>query len=293
MLYYKIEDLIIYLPDPQEANLLMTPEVMASRLSVLTDRQMTLFEEACREPLLLKPDEQEEGRNLNSCRYAFLVDVDNQEFPSPDSLSEEKEVMLPLPKRPYEPAIWRQQSVGRDYLISDGLNKYSVPFDLIGEQVQVRLTKNIVEVFFKGSRVTSHKRLESYCSQPVVKSEHMPDNHRRYLEYNADEFKEWAHGIGKSTEAVVKHFLTSGDAPEQGYKDCVSLRKLGSRYGKAKLEAACERMLAFSSAPSVRTIATILKNGKEPNKPTEADTSNKYGITRGAAYWKKGGDGNA
>ena len=82
----------------QEANLLMTPEVMASRLSVLTDRQMTLFEEACREPLLLKPEEQEEGRNLNSCRYAFLVDVENQEFPSPDSLSEEKAALLELVK---------------------------------------------------------------------------------------------------------------------------------------------------------------------------------------------------
>ena len=71
-------------------------------------------------------------------------------------ISEEKEFMLPLPKYPYEPSTWRQQTVGNDYLISDGLNKYSVPFDLIGEQVQVRLTKNIVEVFFKGSRVTSH-----------------------------------------------------------------------------------------------------------------------------------------
>ena len=209
-------------------------------------------------------------------------------------LSEEKEFMLPLPKRPYEPAIWHQQTVGRDYLISDGTNKYSVPFDLIGEQVQVRLTKNIVEVFFKGSRVTSHKRLESYCSQPVVKSEHMPDNHRRYLEYNADEFRDWACGVGESTEAVVNHFLTSGSAPEQGYKDCVSLRKLGSRYGKTKLEAACERILAFSSSPSIRTIATILKNGKDPDRSAETtDNSSKYGITRGAAYWKKGGDGNA
>ena len=118
-------------------------------------------------------------------------------------------------------------------------------------------------------------------------------NHRKYLEYNADEFREWSHGVGTSTEAVVKHFLTSGNAPEQGYKDCVSLRKLGDRYGKIKLKAACDRMLAFSSVPSIRTIATILKNGKEPDKPAESDNSSKYGITRGAAYWKKGGDGNA
>ena len=35
----------------QEAELLLTPDMMACRLSVLTDRQMELFELACREPM--------------------------------------------------------------------------------------------------------------------------------------------------------------------------------------------------------------------------------------------------
>ena len=162
----------------------------------------------------------------------------------------------------------------------------------IGEQVQIRLTKDLVEVYFKGNRMTSHKRLEKYSIQPIVKPEHMTANHREYLNYNADEFKEWAATVGKSTEEVVKHFLNSGSVPEQGYKACVSLTKLGKRYGKKNLEAACERMLAFSSSPSIRTITTLLKNSKEPVKSVETtDESNKYGITRGAAYWKKGGAG--
>lgn len=168
-----------------------------------------------------------------------------------------------------------------------------LPFDLIGEQVQIRLTKDLVEVYFKGSCMTSHKRLEKYSIQPVVKPEHMPSNHREYLNYNADEFRVWASNVSKSTEEVVKYFLTSGSVPEQGYKACVSLTKLGKRYGgKKKLETACERMLAFSSSPSIRTIATLLKNSSELNKSAVAsDDSNKYGITRGAAYWKKGGEG--
>lgn len=207
-------------------------------------------------------------------------------------LAEEKEFMLPLPTRPYEPSVWRQQTVVNDYLISDGINKYSVPFDLIGEQVQIRLTKDLVEVYFKGSRMTSHKRLEKYSIQPVVKPEHMPSNHREYLNYNADEFKEWAVTVGKNTEEVVRYFLTSGSVPEQGYKACVSLTKLGKRYGKKKVEEACERMLTFSSSPSIRTITTLLKNSRKPDhSAASGDNSNKYGITRGAAYWRKGGDG--
>ena len=203
-------------------------------------------------------------------------------------LSEEKEFMLPLLKRPYEPSVWKQQTVGNDYLISDGLNKYSIPFDLIGEQVQIRLTKDLVEVYFKGSRMTSHKRLDKYSVQTVIKPEHKPSNHREYLNCNADELEKWAATVGKYTEEVVKHFLTDGSVPEQGYKACVSLTKLGKRYGKKKLEAACERMLVFSSSPSIRTITPLLKSSKESEKRVEfRDNSNIYDITRGAADWRK------
>ena len=79
----------------QEAEILLTPEIMASRLSVLTDSQMELFERACREPLTLEPEEQEDGRALSDCRYAFLVDTDDDTpLPSAASLSEEQETML-------------------------------------------------------------------------------------------------------------------------------------------------------------------------------------------------------
>ena len=37
--------------------------------------------------------------------------------------------------------------VGLDHLVSDRLNKYSVPFDLIGERVSLQLTKKLVEIF--------------------------------------------------------------------------------------------------------------------------------------------------
>lgn len=76
----------------------------------------------------------------------------------------------------------------------------------------------------------------------------------------------------------------------------MSLTKLGKSYNsKQKLEDTCERMLAFSSSPSIRTITTLLKNSRNTEKPTaaaETDSSNKYGTTHCTAYWKKGGGGN-
>lgn len=170
--------------------------------------------------------------------------------------------MIPLPAIPYEPSVWTQATVGSDFLISDGKNKYSVPFDLIGEKVQIRLTKNIVEVFFNGGRVASHNRLSNPQRHPIVVQSHMPEEHRKYLNYNEDNFIEWGSSVGEKTSEVVRYFLTSGKASEQGYKPCISLMKLSERYGKAKLENACERMLAVSSTPTIRNISTFLKTAK-------------------------------
>lgn len=94
------------------------------------------------------------------------------------------------------------------------------------------------------------------------------------------------------TEKIAEHFLKPGKAAEQGYKACTGLIKLEQRYGKSRLEAACSKTLAYSNASSLRTVASILKNGLD--KPGKAESqsaqpkSNSYGITRGAAYFGRG-----
>jgi len=211
-------------------------------------------------------------------------------------LNEEKDFMKPLPAMPYEPAVWLQQTVGNDYLVSDGKNKYSVPFDVIGKEVNIRLTRNMVEAFFNGSRIASHLRQNRILRDPVVNPEHMTPEHRKYLNCNSEEFALWATEIGPKTLAVVQFFLTSGREQEQGYKSCATLTKLAERYGKERLEKACTRMLEISNTPSVRNITTILKNRKDTPVSGSADgkppESNRFAITRGADYYSKGGKGH-
>lgn len=248
-------------------------------IAALRNRKFFSFEEVKQavaeklEELNRYPFKKREG-----CRYSAFSD-------------EEKSFMKPLPLTPYEPAVWSTAKVPLDYLISDGKNKYSVPFDLIGEEVDIRLTKEMVEVFFHGSRVASHKRVSKQLRNPVTQPEHMPIEHRKYLTYNADEFTRWAQSVGQYTVTVINQFLSSGREPEQGYKSCASLTKLGDKYGLDRLEKACERVLNYSSYPSVRNISTILKNGQDRVKPTsEPAQSRSHGITRGAAYFQRGGE---
>ena len=74
----------------------------------------------------------------------------------------------------------------------------------------------------------------------------MPEAHRKYLGYNEHEFTTWAAGVGPKTMDVVRHFLTRGREAEQGYKACASLTRLANRYGAARLENACARVLDLS-----------------------------------------------
>lgn len=204
-------------------------------------------------------------------------------------LDEEKAFMKPLPNRRYEMATWLPNiSVGNDYLVSDGKNKYSVPFDLIGEKVDVRITAQTLEVFFHGNRVASHIRKAAAERNPIINPNHMTPEHRKYLNYNAEDFTAWAKSVGEFTLRTVTTFLTSGKEAEQGFKACASLAKLEDRYGGAKLEAACKSVVSCTSSPSVRLISTALKSASKTADNSENHTDrNDYGITRGAAYYSK------
>ena len=209
-------------------------------------------------------------------------------------LEEEKAYMLPLPTTDFEPAVWSTARVPHDYLISDGRNRYSVPSNLIGETVDIRTTRNIVEIFYHGAQVAVHKRVQGVQYEPAVKPEHMTPEHRSYLKYNKEDFAQWGESIGADTSRTVQYFLTAGAAPEQGFKSCASLMKLGERYGAKRLESACGRLLAYSSTPSIRNLSSMLKNGQgkafEPQQEPVDNAS--HGFTRGAAYFRKGGEQN-
>ena len=210
-------------------------------------------------------------------------------------IEEEQEFLLPLPSAPYENALWKRAKVQSDYLINVEKSKYSVPYEFIGKTVDIRTTEQIIEVFYDGTRIASHVR-KDFSNDPVYLSEHMPENHLKYLAYNAESFIAWAEDIGTSTLEIVKNFINSGKMKQQGYKNCASLMRLADRYSISRLERACSRALSYTPSPSIKNITTILKNGQDKlEKPKTRQTidSRKYGITRGYhTQISKGEDNN-
>ena len=206
-------------------------------------------------------------------------------------LEEEKPLLIPLPKKEFELAQWKTCTVAYNYHITVDKMYYSVPYVYIKKQVEARVTRNTVEIFINGDRIASHARKHGYSGQYSTLPEHMPEDHRKYNQWNAERFNSWARSIGENTVAVVKAILASRKIEQQGYRTCMALLKLGDKYSNSRLESACKRALSYTPSPSFKSIQTILATGQD-ELPDEEPTnpSIEFGFTRGPSYYGDGGD---
>lgn len=203
---------------------------------------------------------------------------------------EELPYLAKLPDTPFELAEWKSATVLFNYHISvDGM-QYSVPYEYIKRRVDVRMTDTMVEIFCDHNRIASHRRLYGRKGQYSTVTEHMPEDHQKYLEWNGDRFRNWASQIGENTRKVVDSLLTSQRVEQQSYRACMGLLKLSDRYSRTRLEAACKLALSYTDRPSQRSVRTILAAGQDkaaqdlyvPN-----ETRNRHALTRGADYYRR------
>jgi len=146
-----------------------------------------------------------------------------------------------------------------DYHIEVEGHYYSVPYQLVKHQVEVRITRQIVEVFHKGRRVASHRRSKEKGYHTTL-TEHMPKAHQRYAEWTPERLIRWAAKNGIATAQLVENILGSRPHPQQGFRSCLGIMRLGKEYGQERLEAACARALAIGGT-SFKSIQAILKAG--------------------------------
>jgi transposase len=203
---------------------------------------------------------------------------------------EELPFMQPLPCYSYEYAQWKVATVQLNYHIAIDNQNYSVPYEYVKKKVDVRYTKNMIEIFYKGLRISSHKRLYGRQRQYSTNIDHMPINHQLYSEWDGQRFLKWAESIGTYTKEVVQKLLDSYRVEEQAYKGCLSLLKLVDKYSSERLENACHVALAHIPSPRYKNIRLILEAGQDKfivdsNKASEKLQDNNHAFVRGASYY--------
>ena len=197
----------------------------------------------------------------------------------------DRPALRPLPATRYVLAQWKLCRVNIDYHVVVERHAYSVPFQLLREQVEVRYTTTTVEVFFKGRRVSSH--LRRYDGQPSTAAEHMPSAHRAHAEWTPSRLIRWAEKVGPATGELVARILQSRPHPEQGYKAVLGIMRLGRQHGNPRLDAASARAIALGSC-RFHTVKNILATGQDrlPLDPSaETAPTPTHANIRGADYY--------
>ena len=197
----------------------------------------------------------------------------------------DRPALRPLPTARYVLAHWKLCRVNIDYHVEIERHVYSVPYQLVREQVEVRYTTNTVEIFHRDQRVASHRRRSD--RQPSTVAEHMPSAHRAHAEWTPSRLIRWAEQAGPATARLVTRILESRPHPEQGYRSCLGIMQLGRRYGSGRLEAASARALALGSY-RFRTVRNILAAGQDRlplEPPAETNPTPTHANIRGADYY--------
>jgi len=213
-------------------------------------------------------------QKLPGCRRSLFEELD-------------RPALKPLPACPYQYAEWKKARVNIDYHIEVERHYYSVPYQLIGKQIDVRMTSSIIECFYKNKRLASHIRSLRPGHHTTVK-EHMPKSHQKWAEWTPQRLIRWAAKIGPQTEKLIEAILAGRAVPQQGFRSCLGVLRLAKSYGDQRLEAACKRALAIGG-PSYRSVESILKHNLD-QKPLSDETSEPTPIAhiniRGARYYQ-------
>lgn len=165
-----------------------------------------------------------------------------------------------------------------------------MPFQLIGEQLDVRQTARTIEIFKGAKRVAAHPCSHAKGAYTTRPSD-MPSSHRKHAQWTPERLAKWAGVSGPATQRAVEQIMADKPHPEQGFNAVLGVMRLGKTYTPARLEAACERALRVG-AVRYQSLKTMLERGldRQPLPDTERVIAMpRHSNIRGADYFRCAG----
>jgi transposase len=180
-------------------------------------------------PPLLEKLNQREMAHLGKSRRQLFEELD-------------RPALRPLPERPYEFATWKNAKVSIDYHVAFEGHYYSVPYTLVRQEVRIRASEGLVQIFHHGQQVALHTRSRTQ-GRFSTRVEHMPANHQFVRNVDETWFQHEAEKIGPQTAAYFTALLRSRPYPQQAYRSCLGILSLARKYTPRQLETVCQRLL--------------------------------------------------
>lgn len=179
--------------------------------------------------------------------------------------SEEKGAMLPAPTEPFDVPLWTDAKVHPDHHIQVQRALYSVPTRYIGRTVRVRSDRTLVRIYLGGELIKTHGRQAP--GQRSTDVHDYPPGKEAYATRNFKTLVEKAHRQGPHIGTYAEQ-LFDRPLPWRTMRQGYQLLRLCETYGAAKVDALCERSLAFDVL-DVPRIARMLKHAMRAEEAAE------------------------
>jgi transposase len=160
-----------------------------------------------------------------------------------ERFQQEKDQLLALPPVPYDLREWKTAKVHPDCHIQLRHNFYSVPFQLVGQEVRVCIGNNLIEVFDSNCQsVAAHQKIDGRGRRVTIDA-HLPEQKLQACRFEIKQAKAKSEAIGpKSLELMEKLF--------EGSRPLVNLRRAQGIlriYGKDSIDQAAMEYAAGQS----------------------------------------------
>jgi transposase len=193
--------------------------------------------------------------------------------------------LMALPTQPYEMAWFKAVKVHIDYHVDIERHRYSVPHALVGQVMEARMTRTMIQLVHRGERVASHPRNTRVGGFSTIEA-HMPTAHLAHKQWTPQRFIHWGQSIGPATTEAVTRIMAENKHPEHGYRTCLGLLSLAKRYGKERLEAGCAVALQIGAC-QYRHVRNILINNRDQHTVTTTEwVSPDHAHLRGSNYYQ-------
>ncbi len=198
-------------------------------------------------------------KRLTSCDYSRMECF----------IASEKSLLSPLPASPFEFKRRATLKVAPNSFITFGSNRvsYSVPYRLIGQQIEVTFTATQVRIYHGEECVATH--LRSYRPGSFVyDEEHLPPQARAYRRYSAAYFIDRAAAISPEFKTIIET-LFAGGQPEQVYfRTAQGFFQLQRTTDPSLFKMACTIAVTRGSL-RYKFVKTLIANGCEgfPERP--------------------------
>jgi len=172
-------------------------------------------------------------------------------------LETEKSLLGELPLTPMDIIAWAKAKLHGNCHVQYEKCRYSAPFRLVNATLWLKVSEKVVEIYHDHELVATHGRLFKAGSRSTV-DDHMPPNALAYKMRDPQWCLRQAVTIGPHCQQVIEklfaHRVLDNLNAAQGV---ISLQK---KFGVQRLEAACQRAIAYDSI-LYRTIKQILEKG--------------------------------